>query len=1241
MLCLGKSFEEKIQVSANAIVRRRSRHSVFVVTLPWLVLSAFGSLVARAQFNVTMQHNDIGRTGQNLNETALNTSNVNSTQFGKLFSQPVDGQVYAQPLYLSGVSINGVTHNAVFVATQHDSVYSFDADSNAGTSASPLWRASMLSTAHGAAAGATTVPWNSGSDIYPEVGITGTPVIDPTSNTLYVVSKTVEGGAQVQRLHALDVTSGAEKFGGPVTISATVPGTASDSVGGIVTFNPQWENQRPALLLLNGIVYIGWAAHEDTVPWHGWIIAYSAGTLQQTGVYCTSPNGGAGGIWMSGNGLAADQLDPVNHPYGRMFVATGNGDYTATKPYTNNMDYGDSHLNLDLTNGVPTVTDEFTTNNQAALDADDVDQGSGGLMVLPNQTSGSNPHLLVQAGKSGTLYLLNRDNLGGYNTTTDQALQEQAYAVGDQGVWSAPAYWNGNVYYFGQNDHLKSFPLINGLLGTTPTTSTVTEYAYPGATPSISANGTTQGIVWTINPSQVGSSNLAILEAYNASNVLSQLYASSTNSARDSAGPGVKFAVPTIANGKVYVGTQTEIDVYGLLNGLTHVNAPSLSPGSESFIGSATVTITDGTPNASIFYTTNGSAASAASTPYTGPISTTSTETITAVATAPGLLISAQASATYTNVGTAAVPTFSLPTGIYTSPQTVGLSDSTAGAVIHYTTDGSTPTIASTTYAGPITVSATGTISAIAAVGLNASPVLSQTYTIQPGLSGIGYGAGFPGTGSMILDGNVSFAGTSLQLTNGVMAQASAAWSPSPVNIQSFITDFTFQLVNPAGDGFTFAIQNSPQGIYALGGNGGQLGYQTIANSVAVKFDLSNNSGEGTDSTGLYIDGAAPTVPSIDLSSTGINLHSGDSMGVHLVYNGATLTMTITDLVTAASYSTSWTINIPTTVGSNTAYVGFTGATGASVSTQNILSWTFYSGSSTPTAATPTFSPVAGTYASAQTVTISDATAGAKIYYTTNGTTPTTASSVYSAPISVGSTETVSAIAVASGYSNSAVGSAAYTIGTSTPVVNDPTGFASTTGFNLNGTTLVGGALVLTDGGTGEAHIAWYMTPVNVQTFTTDFNFQNTSATADGFTFAIQNAAAGDWAIGSNGGGLGYQGIGSSVAVKFDLYSNAGEGIDSTGFYVDGAAPTVPAIDMTASGVNLHSGDILHAHITYDGTTLTLTLTDTVTAASFTTSTVINIPATVGANTALVGFTAGTGGASAIQKILNWTYVVN
>jgi hypothetical protein len=268
------------------------------------------------------------------------------------------------------------------------------------------------------------------------------------------------------------------------------------------------------------------------------------------------------------------------------------------------------------------------------------------------------------------------------------------------------------------------------------------------------------------------------------------------------------------------------------------------------------------------------------------------------------------------------------------------------------------------------------------------------------------------------------------------------------------------------------------------------------------------------------------------------------------------------------------------------------------------------------------------------------------IYYTTNGTTPTTNSAIYGGAIAVSATETLQAIAVASGYTASAVGSAAYTIsGSSTTVVNDPTGFSSSAGLSLvGGASVTGGALEVTDGGAEEARAIWYATPVNVQNFTTDFNFQITPAgtnTADGFTFTLQNSAAGVQAIGGGGGYLGYQGIGSSVAVKFDLYNNAGEGSDSTGFYTDGAAPMTPAVDMTASGVNLHSGDILHAHITYDGTTLTLTLTDTVTNASFTTSTAINIPATVGANTAYAGFTAGDWTLTATQEILNWTYVVN
>ena len=1000
-------------------------------TIALLAIMSCSAMCANAQVNVTTYHNDIGRTGQNLNETILNTSNVNATQFGKLFSQPVDGQVYAQPLYMSGVTINGATHNVVYIATENDTVYAFDADSNGGANAAPLWQASMLTAAHGAAAGATSVSSTTvGTDIDPQIGITGTPVIDPATGTLYVVSKSAEGGTFPQRLHALDITTGAEKFGGPVVLTASVPGTGNGSVNGTLTFDSLWENQRPGLLLLNGIVWIGFAAHGDNGPWHGWILGYNASTLKQTGAFCSSPNAGGAGFWMSGQGLAADQLDTVNHPYGRMFIPTGNGAYDAVKPYTNNMDYGDSHLNLDLTNGVPTVTDEFTTNQQAGLNSEDGDIASGGMMVIPTQTTGPYPHLAVQAGKMGYMYLINRDNMGGYNTTADQVVQEQPYIVGVNGAWSSPAYWNGTVYWWGRYDTLKAFPLVNGLLSTTPTKSSVS-LNYPGATPSISSNGTSQGIVWAIDSYGYATNGPAVLWALNASNIATPLYSSSTNTARDTAGGAVKFVVPTVANGKVYVGTSTEVDVYGLLNGVTQAASPVIAPGSESYAGSVSVTITDATANSSIYYTTDGSAASSSSTLYTGPITVSSTETINAIATATGLLTSTQTSATYTNASQASVVAFSEPTGTYTTAQTITLTDTTAGASIYYTTDGSTPTTASTLYTGPITVSSTETITAIAiATGLNSSQPLAQIYTINLGATGISFPQGFAAsTGLVILNGYAGLNDSRLQLTNGLSGEASSAWYYKPVSVQAFTTDFSFQLSNPSADGMTFAIQNSSAGTAAKGGNGLDLGYAPIANSIAIKFDLYSNSGEGADSTGLYLNGAVPTLPAIDLSATGINLHSDDDMSVHLTYDGTTLSMTITDMVTAATWSTSWTINIPSTIGSNTAYVGFTGGTGGLASSQKILTWTYFTTSGAPATATPTFSPAAGTYASTQSVTIGDTTAGAVIYYTTNGTTPTsTSSSVYSGPITVSTTETLKAIAVATGFSNSAVGSAAYTI---------------------------------------------------------------------------------------------------------------------------------------------------------------------------------------------------------------------
>ncbi len=1310
--------------NAHFLRRRCSAQTVFVALA--LSVAGLASLNASAQVNVTTWHNDIGRTGQNLNETILNTSNVNSTTFGKLFSQPVDGQVYAQPLYLSGITVNGATHNVIFIATEHDSVYAFDADSNGGSSASALWHASMLATMHGAAAGATTVPSaDVGSDINPEVGITGTPVIDPTTGTIYLVSKSLENGSAIQRLHALDVTTGLEKFGGPVVVTATINGTGNGSVNGKLTFDQLWDNQRPGLLLLNGIVYIGFAAHGDNGPWHGWILGYNAATLKQTGAYNASPNGTGSGLWMSGAGLAADQLDPVNKPFGRMFVATGNGDYNASKPYTNAMDYGDTHLNLDLTNGNPTVTDEFTTNQQASLNSEDGDVGSGGLMVVPTQT-GTYSHLAVQAGKGGTLYLLNRDNLGGYNTTTDQALQEQAYAVGNVGVWSSPAYWNGNVYMWGRFDYLKSFTLSNGKLSTAPTKS-ANQYGFPGATPSISANGASEGIVWTIDSETYASNTSAILEAHDASNVATLLYSSSKNTARDHAGVPVKFTVPTIANGKVYVGTQTEVDIYGLLAGTTQAASPVFSPGTESFSGSVSVTITDSTASSTIYYTTDGSTPTTSSAVYSGPITVTSTETISAIASASGKLQSAVTKATYTAISQTAAPVFSVAAGTYAAAQTVAITDSSSGAKIYYTTNGTTPTTSSTLYSAPITVSATATIEAIAvATGLTTSPVASATYTIQGGPNGINFPQGFAAsTGLVYLNGSAQLNDTRLQLTNGLIAEAGSAWYMTPVNIQNFTTDFTFQLSNPNANGITFAIQNT--GSYnALGGNGYQLGYAPIKKSAAVKFDLYNAAGEGPDSTGLYLNGANPTVPAINLTGSGINLHSDDTMDIHLVYNGTTLTMTITDMVTSAVYTTSWTVNLPSTIGSNTAYVGFTGSTGGQTASQKILTWTFTSGTATttptaatptfsvaagtysaaqtvtiadattganiyyttngtapttsstlyssaitvsatetiqaiavasgynnsavasaaytisaaPTAATPTFSVAAGTYSAAQSVTLADTTTGAKIYYTTNGTTPTTASTLYSSAITVSASETIQAIAVASGYNNSAVASAAYTISTTPPVINYPSAFTAAK-LNLYGTSIVNGALVLTNGSSGESNIAWYTTPVNVQKFTTDFTFTETSASADGFTFTLQNAAAGVWAIGGNAYELGYGGIPNSLAVKFDLYNNSGEGTDSTGFFTAGAIPTVPALDMTSSGVNLHAGHSLHAHLTYDGTTLTLTLTDLTTNAVFTASKAINIPTTVGANTAYAGFTAGTGALSATQTVTSWTYTVN
>jgi hypothetical protein len=1328
------------------------KYSRWVAALLALALPTISS----AQTPVLTQHNNNARTGAYTTETVLTPANVNPTTFGKLFSVPLDGRAYAQPLYVPNVSIPGKgTHNVIFVATAHDSVYAFDADSNGGGNSTPLWKITLLDSAHGAASGATSVPNGdvSTTDIVPEIGIIGTPVIDLATNTLYVVGKTKEGSvaspSYVQRVHALDITTGAEKFGGPTTISASVSGTGNGSAGGILPFDPKWQNQRAGLLLQNGVLYIAYGSHGDNGPWHGWILSYNATTLQQISVYCSTPSGSGSGIWAAGSGIAGDVIDAANKPYGRMFVATGNGSFNATPPYNNSMSYGDDIIRLDLSGGVLTAQDSFTPFNQADLNGADADQGSGGVLLLPDQSTGGHTHLLVQAGKEGKVYVVDRDNLGGYNSTTNNVVQEIAGQTG--GLWSIPAFWNNTLYTWGKGNYLQAFKLTNGQFSATPTASGTEFSNYPGATPSVSSNGTSNGIVWAIRTEYYYAPNNAVLHAFSAANVATELYNSGQNAARDAAGMANKFAVPTIANGKVYVGTAAEIDVYGLLTGTPTAASPVISPGSQTFTGSLSVTITDSTSGATIYYTTDGSTPTTASTKYTGPFSVSTSTTVTAIASATGYLQSLASSQIYTLQNQATAPTFSPASSTFSSPIAVTLSDSTSGAKIYYTTNGSTPTTASALYSTPITVSATTTINAIAAAtGMSNSNVSSSTYTYVANSGGTGsnFVNGFSAaTSVMTFNGSTGLADTRLQLTDGGLYEGSSAWFNTPVNIQTFTNDFTFQIANPGADGFTFTIQNT--GLAALGPAGGGLGYGPdtpgaaagIGKSVAIKFDIYGNAGETTDSTGLYTNGASPTTPYVDLVAPGINLHSGDTFSVHMAYNGTTLTMTITDGVTNVSYTTSWAVNIPQIVGANTAFVGFTGGSGGLSSSQKIETWIF-----TPTTqsaqqvATPTFSLAAGTYLGTQTVSLSDATAGSTIFYTIDGTTPATSAggstAQYTGPLAVSSTRTIKAIATASGFTPSAVASATYTIqtqaaaptftpvggaytsaqtvtlssttsgatifytldgstpattaGGSTLLYTAPITVSSTTtvkaiatasglvassvssavysistggagsinfgsGFAGGGMIFNGGAalngtrLRLTDGGGYEGASAWYGTQAPVSSFTSDFSFQitpGTSPTADGFAFVIQGN--GTTALGPAGGGLGYgpgtagataaNSILKSIAIKFDLYSNSGETADCTGLYTNGASPTTPYVDLTNSGIDLHSGHVSNVHLTYDGTTLAMTITDTVTTGSFTQSWPINIASTIGSSTAYFGFTGGTGGLTAVQEIINWTY---
>jgi uncharacterized protein (TIGR03437 family) len=496
-------------------------------------------LSLNGQVNVLTYHNDLSRTGQNLNETILTPARLKAGEFGPLFTNPVDGQVYGQPLYMWGLNVAGKgLHNVVFAVTEHDSVYAFDADNNTGSNSAPLWQVSFLNPA----AGITSVPADTlgCQAIAPEMGITSTPVIDPTSGTLYVVAMTLEnfGETYVHRLHALDVTTGQEKPGSPVEIEASAPGTGDGNTA--VTFKPWLYKERAGLLLLNGKVYTSWSSNCDAGNYHGWLISYDARTLERVAVYSSTPNWEAGSIWQSGAAPAVDGN-------GNIYIVTGNGTFDAA---AGGADLGDSVIKLSAANGLA-VMDYFTPFNASLLDTKDIDLGSSGALLLPDSAgTPQHPHLLVTGGKEGRIYVIDRENMGHFSAAGDsQIVQSLPTSIGP--LYGIPAYFNDTVFFSGQNDALKAFPISKGLLPENPSSQSAGTIAGMGSVPSISANGAMDGIVWTIQPDA--------LHAFDATNLGNELY-------RGSYGSYVKFATPTIANGKVYVGTGASVAVFGLPN---------------------------------------------------------------------------------------------------------------------------------------------------------------------------------------------------------------------------------------------------------------------------------------------------------------------------------------------------------------------------------------------------------------------------------------------------------------------------------------------------------------------------------------------------------------------------------------------------------------------------------------------------------------------------------------------------
>ncbi len=791
---------------------------------------------AQTQLTVTTEHNDNARTGQNTQETILTTANVNSANFGKLFSVTVDGYVYAQPLYLSNVTIKGATHNVVYVATEADDVYAIDADNGA-----VLWYVTFINLSKGITTVDSVADLNC-TDLTPQVGITSTPVIDTVNGTIFVVAKTKENGAFVQRLHALDVTTGAEKYNGPVVIQASVSGTGDGSSQGVINFDPLNEHNRPGLLLQNGHVLMAWASHCDTSPYHGWVMSYGSTSLSREAVWNSTPLGGLGGIWQGGGGVAGD----ANY---NTFFATGNGDYDGAS------DYGDSVMKL----GPPTTTfpilDWFTPYDQAYLSLADDDLGSAGVVLLPDQPAASaHQHLMVSCGKEGTIYLIDRDNMGHFSSNGNsdpQIVQSLVHVL--PGCFGLPAWWNNNLYYAGTfngdpaaGDYMRAFQFnpSTELLSTSSTSTTTAFFNYPGPVPSVSSNGTSNGIVWAVQTDAWATSGPAILHAYDATNLANEIYNSTQNAARDTAGPAVKYVAPTVVNGKVYVGTETELDVYGELSTLASVSLnPASVVGGSSTAGTVTlngpapangITVTLSSANTAVATVPASVTVPSGSTTATFAVSTKSVSSVTPVVISGSVTGGAQAATLTVSplLGSLTVnPAVVIGGTASTGTVTLNAPAPTGGSVVTLTS--SAPGVA--VVPASVTV-ASGATTASFVVGTNSVPTLSPV-SISASLAGAIQSAPLNVTSALV---SIAVTPANSSVLSGSTLQFTAVGTYADNSTQTLTSTVTWASTNPAaatinGSGLLNAVAGGSTTVQAT--------YSSITGSTGLTVTTAGSGG--------------------------------------------------------------------------------------------------------------------------------------------------------------------------------------------------------------------------------------------------------------------------------------------------------------------------------------------------------------------------------------------------------------